>query len=1331
MSPARKGAKTRAKKTAKRTTKKTANAAVKKSAKSAVKKAAKKVAKKAVRNVAKMAVKTAAKTPARTVAKKSARTSPKQPAVAPALDPRALAKAEKRGRAQRRQAHLAERRGVTDMAALSAAMGAAVRRVNAARVAAAPSARRGRPGPRDVATSNTDRWIPLGPSVVRRGQADGRPRVTGRIRDLAVDDTGRRAYAGSGKAGVWYTEDAGTTWRPIGGHVNTAAAAGGLSTDLSCGCLLVQFGANATEDYVMVGTGEMTSINLVTEASPSHDNFGGRGVLAGRAPAMAAETAAPFEPDTGIALLENTSISRLARDPAKRTTALAGALGDRVLAAADSGLYLGTRASVLGDLTWQWTKVAGLDPLLFTTIPVAGVPTPVPTAVTDVQWVPVAGNDNGRIFVAIAREGVIWSDALGAAGSWNWVGGLNRATDGIRVSGAHVISELLGDRIYVLHGRHLNRPVGGRDDAAFLNRIPNATRTIANGGPGASERVPGVPDALWGAQRFWDQAICVDRVAGVDRVWVGGSGITPYTGADFSAAIYCFDVQETGANAPRLIPATGVSRMAQPPAGEGANISALAGNSIHADVHVIRSIAMADGTRHVWTGTDGGVYVSERNGRVNTFAPRVTGLAIVEAGYVAAHPTSSQYCVLGAQDNGSQARTGDTVWELIQMGDGGGQLFHPGAPQFIVSQFTDGTWFSAPIGGFVDPLSRTVGGNNNTGDAESDASMFYSGCDAIATTPGAGRIAIGTTRVWISDDLGVRQPNTWNVIRHDTATPRAASDPRPGGANAAPARGVPVPAVGPVVQVRWATTAQLYAVFQQSIVRHDEAPAGTWSTTVVLGAGSVPDPTRMRVTDLAPIPGTNDFYFTTLGDAVAAPAVPMETCWVCIGGVCTATGLRTQLVPNDPANAICLDPEDASIVYVGTLGGVWKGVRSVAPDGTVSYDWNPFMNGMPITCVSDLRIWRTPGVAAANPAPLKLLRAATQSRGVWEVNLAAAEPPRTWLRVHARDDRRVLPSPMADPRLATTAAPEVAFASPDLVVRPAPRASATAALRFPFRDDQVIGRAESGSFHLWEFQTAFRWLFPAVRADGLWTDQLADLIRLHRASSGLGAGSDITKATWDDVVGGTHLTAAREVRRAAADHWAVYETPWQMSGAVAGIATEVDTLELVQPQRVRAGIWHVQAGSCRVDVTVHHRDTRPVAADGAYTALFWRSATDETTLLAALADPFDVLHGWNGAATVPTPAGWNRVTFGGSSVHRLPVALDAFMPRAISIDLDLSGVAVGDHVLMVAVCGSSAENAPAPAGLVAGASTVVDLVRAWPRAAMRLIRVTDARRVVT
>ena len=56
---------------------------------------------------------------------------------------------------------------------------------------------------------------------------------------------------------------------------------------------------------------------------------------------------------------------------------------------------------------------------------------------------------------------------------------------------------------------------------------------------------------------------------------------------------------------------------------------------------------------------------------------------------------------------------------------------------------------------------------------------------------------------------------------------------------------------------------------------------------------------------------------------------------------------------------------------------------------------------------------------------------------LWEVDLAHTEPRRTYVRVHARDDRRMLPTPMANPRRRPGAPAEPVFASPDIAVRPA------------------------------------------------------------------------------------------------------------------------------------------------------------------------------------------------------------------------------------------------------------------------------------------------------
>ena len=78
-----------------------------------------------------------------------------------------------------------------------------------------------------------------------------------------ISDDGKRAYAAAAGGGVWFTEDRGTTWRPLGDWATTTLAhPERASVRLSCGALFVDFGTrdDGREDFVVVGTGELTPI---------------------------------------------------------------------------------------------------------------------------------------------------------------------------------------------------------------------------------------------------------------------------------------------------------------------------------------------------------------------------------------------------------------------------------------------------------------------------------------------------------------------------------------------------------------------------------------------------------------------------------------------------------------------------------------------------------------------------------------------------------------------------------------------------------------------------------------------------------------------------------------------------------------------------------------------------------------------------------------------------------------------------------------------------------------------------------------------------------------
>ena len=134
---------------------------------------------------------------------------------------RETTKAARRGHAAERWQHLALRQGDYDATELSDAIAAKLAKP-------APKSRRRKGVPKGFPTDDTSRWVPIGPSVVRRGQGTGRPRVVGRVRDLAVSPDGKRAYAASARGGVWYSGDGGGSWSPVGGWADRTTA--GLGT---------------------------------------------------------------------------------------------------------------------------------------------------------------------------------------------------------------------------------------------------------------------------------------------------------------------------------------------------------------------------------------------------------------------------------------------------------------------------------------------------------------------------------------------------------------------------------------------------------------------------------------------------------------------------------------------------------------------------------------------------------------------------------------------------------------------------------------------------------------------------------------------------------------------------------------------------------------------------------------------------------------------------------------------------------------------------------------------------------------------------------------------
>ena len=157
-----------------------------------------------------------------------------------------------------------------------------------------------------------NRWIPIGPFVLRQGQAVNRPATSGRVAGLAVAPGGRRIYVASANGGVWRSDDGGHTWRSTmdAWDLNPTTKA---SDSLACGAIAIDMN---DPDRVYVGTGEGGG-EAYFGVGPVRSDDGGKNWIT--------EATAP-----GAPVLEGSGFYRLAVDPANR---------ERVLGAAEVGLY--------------------------------------------------------------------------------------------------------------------------------------------------------------------------------------------------------------------------------------------------------------------------------------------------------------------------------------------------------------------------------------------------------------------------------------------------------------------------------------------------------------------------------------------------------------------------------------------------------------------------------------------------------------------------------------------------------------------------------------------------------------------------------------------------------------------------------------------------------------------------------------------------------------------------------------------------------------------------------------------------------------------------------
>jgi hypothetical protein len=1148
-------------------------------------------------------------------------------------------------------------------------------------------------------------WQPLGPLHVLEGQAEGKPRITGRVNVVCVHDAGLRAYAASANGGVWYTKDGGASWVSVAGLASTNTA--GILRPAqrnACGALHVEWGTNEGDDLVFLGTGEITH---PMRGQPG-DSEGGIGILVGDKPTKSSQ------PDPWVREapnLVNNGIYRIVREPG----------GTIVVAATRTGLFQ-RPASPGANIDWMRPTSTPFDSL--------------EAECTDLLWTPNVGGAPARLWV--------WVKAGNNVGLWvrDAVGGNFAKVDlanpgGLQYTAGRAVlaASNPASQVWVLNDR-------GNGNLPGLFRVTNPGGT---GNKPQAHAVTGVPDILRDSG-FYNIAIAV-HPAQPNRVALGGQYLairTPEfrtaTDSANDAAIVIGDVATNGA--------AGLTFGHPTP-------FKIIGLGVHPDVH---TLAFSNNGASLWAGCDGGVFRSDNPDQLAGFYPRSNGMQVIESNYLACHPTCEGYVVTGQQDNGVIERHSTGVWKLVEYGDGGSVVFDPLSPQRFISQYVQGDW-RASDGTFTlrNPNSTTQNNlltrNGAYANTESDASAFYSTAAAIAhkrgspapATANVGQIIVGTTRLWYSENFG----DNWTTpagTRRWVALP-SGTDPLPG----TPHDTDTANAFGEAITVcRWQSPDVAWILGESRLMRYTRTAGsdngggpGTWTRETVLKKNiknkddttSANGPIRKSpvwtdiTVNLDPPAGAGQppqqrgtrgaLYLATVGHPDDAD---VDTLWWFDGtSKWFKTGLRRNGVPAPVTSVVC-DPAHPDEVWVGTTVGVYHGTRTRVGDADPQWAWQGRLNGLPEAAVEDLAIF-TGGT-------LRLLRAAIAARGTWELRLdSATVADRTYLRAHSDDlrhrdqavatqrDGTTLRSWHGSPDLRPRVAPALVPAPASLVATPWRRRTFSSAWREQLRRFQAAMRSKTGD--------------PRIVANGVWDTYFSEVLRSHGAPTLAVAATSTTPAYTDVQIDQAFWDLHMQGSDATAE-------PWGTSRA-----TEADLYELTAPLQEGPAdrtSCTVPAAPLKVDIVVQQRGMPLDGANVRVTLLWWSdpAAThtakwnDATTWFAgnvAWASAVnEVLNSPDtlataGQTTEPLGPGWSFALGGPNQSHRITLAgqtLDPFQSGVATFDLDLSALASDTVVLLVAVIRAGTTSAD---DIALAADTLRNLAFGQHNIAVRSLRI--------
>jgi hypothetical protein len=721
----------------------------------------------------------------------------------------------------------------------------------------------GSPPPLPPVSPPANNWIPIGPSVLRQGQAGVKPATSGRTVGIAVAPDGKRVYIASAKGGVWRSDDAGLNWYSLMDAFDLDPTTSS-SDSLACGAIAIDLN---NPDRIYVGSGEGQS-GRYFGVGPIVSYDGGQN--------WNTEQTSPDSPQ-----LAGYAFYALAVDPVD---------SNNVIAATTQGLY---RRESNGTGGFHWVK-KNSGGRVFTSVV-------------------AAQNEGLTTFYAAQTSGPIYTSNDGH--TWGVVGtgfpsNVGRISLAVQLNNPKVI--------YALTERN----------EIWCFDISSSSSD------NKWKKINGSPENMLGNQGYYDLAIAVDP-NDVNILYLGGQSV--YSGDEWSGSVYRSVVNVHGS-------------------GDSISYSmsnTYIGNSVHADEHTL-VFAPGDSNK-LWLGCDGGVFYST-NPRSNgdIFVSRNAGLSTLTMNHMDQHPTEDSVIFCGTQDNGGERFTGEEAWLYSSGGDCGYFVINWNDPYKILSTYVWHNISRSSNGGqrysYIENVKVPLPEDPRTRRPLENV-LFYApliGTPYNPTDPSqANTVAFGSIRPWISTTFGGNwfsiPTNSFDGDRLD----------------------------GEIRSLCFFSPNKLYAgTIRGGIYRFDKSenewhrtPLDNTSENGILPLDGV-------VTDIAIDPGD------TSGNSI----------YICYGGTGDYRHVwhfdgkkwdpRSGPSVNNPqslldvqVNAIVVDPENHSHVYIGADIGCWKSF-----DGGLN--WEPFSEGLPDVGVTDLKIHNK-----------RLIRASTHGRGVYERTL--------------------------------------------------------------------------------------------------------------------------------------------------------------------------------------------------------------------------------------------------------------------------------------------------------------------------------------------------------